>query len=205
MATIQYVPRYPYFVTGWGHRKIEPKTKHFSHCKNYQSSWPNQTNNSKRLAKIWNHAYKNSEKIQIIFIDNLIINPQFIGSRQTHRKRVLHRIDLHEDHEEHGIEEQRERRSHLATSYGPEGLRWTTHASSEGQWSWCRCPPWSNPPPTDYRKRLQDWISREQRVSVAEKYFCGSFWYWGNIWEFIGRIIGLGGLPWGHKPAGRPP
>ena len=32
-----------------------------------------------------NHAYKNSEKIQIILIDKLIINPQFIGSRQTYR------------------------------------------------------------------------------------------------------------------------
>ena len=43
----------------------------------------------KRLAKISNHAYKNSEKIQIIFIDKLIINPQFIGSRQTHRKKGI--------------------------------------------------------------------------------------------------------------------
>src|SRR3990170_2733537 len=33
------------------------------------------TNNSKRNTKISNHAYKNSEKIQIIFIDKLIINP----------------------------------------------------------------------------------------------------------------------------------
>ena len=40
------------FVTGIEHRKIEPKAKHFSHCKNYQSSWPNQTDNLKRLAKI---------------------------------------------------------------------------------------------------------------------------------------------------------
>ena len=32
------------------------------------------------LAKISNHAYKNLEKTQIIFIDNLIINPQFVGS-----------------------------------------------------------------------------------------------------------------------------
>ena len=32
----------------------------------------------KRLAKISNHAYKNSEKNQIIFIDNQIINPQFM-------------------------------------------------------------------------------------------------------------------------------
>ena len=74
-------------VTGKGHRKIEPKTKHFSHCKKNQSSWPNQIDSSKRLAKISNHAYKNSEKNQIIFIDNLIINPQFIGSWQTHREK----------------------------------------------------------------------------------------------------------------------
>ena len=59
-------------------RKIEPKAKHLSHCKKNQSSWPNQTDNSKRNTKISNHAYENSEKIQIIFIDKLIINPQFI-------------------------------------------------------------------------------------------------------------------------------
>ena len=39
-------------VTGKGHRKVEPKAKHFSHCKNYRSSKPNQTDNWKRLAKI---------------------------------------------------------------------------------------------------------------------------------------------------------
>src|SRR6266536_3315584 len=87
--------------------KIEPKTKHLSHCKKYQSSWPNQTDNSKRNTKISNHAYKNSEKIQIIFVDNLIINPQFIGSQQTHRKRRLHRIELQEHRGEHCIEDQR--------------------------------------------------------------------------------------------------
>src|SRR5215216_5731136 len=106
-------------VTGKGHRKIEPKAKHFSHCKKNQSSWPNQIDSSKRLAKISKHAYKNSEEIQIIFIDKLIINPQFIGSRQTHRKRVLNRIDHQEHRGEHCIENQRERRSHLDTSYGP--------------------------------------------------------------------------------------
>ena len=74
-------------VTGNVHRKIEPKAKHFSHRKKNQSSWPNQTDSSKRITKISNHAYKNSEKIQIIFIDKLIINPQFIGSRQTNRKK----------------------------------------------------------------------------------------------------------------------
>ena len=77
----------------------------------------------KRNTKISNHAYKNLEKIQIIFIDKLIINPQFIESRQTHCNRRLHWIDLQEHQGEHGIENQRERRSHLATSYGPVGLR----------------------------------------------------------------------------------
>ena len=42
--------------TGKGHRKIELKAKHFSHCKKDQSSRPNQTDNSKRLAKITNHT-----------------------------------------------------------------------------------------------------------------------------------------------------
>ena len=46
-----------------------------------------------------------------------------MGSRQTHCKRVLHRIDLQEDQGELCIEIQRERRSHLANNYGPEGLR----------------------------------------------------------------------------------
>ena len=109
-------------VTRKGHRKIELKAKHFSHCKKNQSSWPNQIDSSKRLAKISNHAYKNSEEIQIIFIDKLIINPQFIDSRQTRRKRVLHRIDLQEHQGELCIENQRERISHLPTSYGPVGL-----------------------------------------------------------------------------------
>ena len=49
-------------------------------------------------------------------------NPQFIGSRQTHRKRILHQIDLQEHRGELCIENQRERRSHLANNYGPEGL-----------------------------------------------------------------------------------
>ena len=43
-------------ITGKGHRKIEPKAKHFSHCKKDQSSRPNQTDNSKRLAKITKHT-----------------------------------------------------------------------------------------------------------------------------------------------------
>ena len=65
-------------VTGKGHHKIEPKAKHFSHCNKNQSSWPNQTDSSKIITKVSNHVYKNSDEIQITFIDNLIINPQFI-------------------------------------------------------------------------------------------------------------------------------
>ena len=120
MAIIQYVPRYPYYVTGTA--RLNPKTKHLSYCKKNLSSLQNQIDNLKINTKISNHAYKNSEKTQIIFIDNLIINTQFIGSRQTHRKRILHRIELQEHRGEHCIEDQRERRSHLATSYGPVGL-----------------------------------------------------------------------------------
>ena len=52
---------------------------------------------------------KSSEKTQIIFIDNLITNPQFIGSQQMHRKRRLHPIDLQERAKEHCIADQRER------------------------------------------------------------------------------------------------
>ena len=49
-------------------------------------------------------------------------------------------MDLRRDH---CIENQkRERGSHLATAYGPVGLQWTTHASSERhQWGWWT-PPW---------------------------------------------------------------
>ena len=62
-------------------------------------------------------------------MNNLIINPQFILSQQTHSKRRLHRIELQEDRGDHCIENQRERKSHLATSYGPVSLWWTTHTS----------------------------------------------------------------------------
>jgi hypothetical protein len=55
-------------------------------------------------------------------MNNLVINPQVIGSQQTHCERRLHRIELHGDHGELCIEDQRERESHLATSYGPVGL-----------------------------------------------------------------------------------
>ena len=54
----------------------------------------------------------------------MIINPEFIGlNKHTAKVKRLHRIDLHERGGEHCIEIQKERRSHLATSYGPVGLK----------------------------------------------------------------------------------
>ena len=156
-------------VTGKGHHMAEPKTKHFSHCKNHRSSWPNKTQDSERLTRISNHAYKKSAKTQIYIIDNLITNPQFIGSRQTHRQRGLHRIDLHEDHGELCIEDPRERRSHLVTSYGPVGLWWTTHASSERSWCWWRSPPCPNPPSGRASERAPDGILRRKNLAAVEK------------------------------------
>ena len=44
----------------------------------------------------------------------MIINPLFIGSRQTHRKRVLHQIDLQEHRGENGIAHQRERQEAIS-------------------------------------------------------------------------------------------
>ena len=78
MATIQYVSRYPYCVTGEDTARLNPKLSTSPIARN--TNLVGQTDNSKRNTKISNHAYKNSEKTQIIFIDNLIINPQFIGS-----------------------------------------------------------------------------------------------------------------------------
>ena len=142
MKTPSFYPRWQQYntclaaptVTWRWHCNIEPKAKHFCHYKKNQSSWPNQTDSSKRITKISNHAEKNSEKIQLIFIDKLIVNPQFIGSQQTHRKRILHRIDLQEHQGEHGIENQRERRSHLANNYGPHvcGKLLTLHRTGNG-------------------------------------------------------------------------
>ena len=109
-------------VTGKGHRKIEPKAKHFSHCKKNQSSWPNQIDGSKRLAKISNHAYKNSEEIQTFLIDKLDHKPTIHRISTNTLQKELHRIDLQEYRGELCIENQRERRSHLANNYGPEGL-----------------------------------------------------------------------------------
>ena len=87
-----------------------------------QSSRPNQTDNSKRLAKISNHTYKNSEKNQILFKDNLDHKSTIHRISANTPQKVLHRIYLQKHRGELCIENQRERRSHLDNNYGPEGL-----------------------------------------------------------------------------------
>ena len=111
-----------------------------------------------------------------------IINQQ-IGSRQTHRQRGLHRIDLHEDHGELCIEDPRERRNHLATNYGPVGLKWTTHESLEGRWCWWRSPPTPKSPPAGHREGSPDEISRNRKLAAAEKCFRGLIFsgFLGNL------------------------
>ena len=67
---------------------------------------------------------RDQKKTQITFMDkiDLIINSKFIGSQQTHRKKELHQIDLQETIVLR-IKRERERGTHLATNYGPEGLQ----------------------------------------------------------------------------------
>ena len=60
-----------------------------------------------------------------MFIDKLDHKPTIHRSQQTHRKRRLHRIDLHENRGELCIEIQRERRSHLANNFGPAEVNYS--------------------------------------------------------------------------------
>ena len=70
------------------------------------------------------HGYKNID---------LIINSKLIDPNK-HIEKEFHHMDLQESIV---LRIQRERESHLATNYGPEGLQRTTHASSERhQWRW---------------------------------------------------------------------
>ena len=57
-----------------------------------------------------------------MFIDNLDHKPTIHRISTNTPQKVLHRIDLQENREELCIEIQRERRSHQANNYGPEGL-----------------------------------------------------------------------------------
>ena len=58
-----------------------------------------------------------------MFIDNLDHKPTIHLILTNTPQKELHRIDLQEDRGELCIESQRERISHLANNYGPEGLR----------------------------------------------------------------------------------
>ena len=57
-----------------------------------------------------------------MFIDNLDHKPTIHRISANTLQKELHRIDLQEHRGELCIENQRERISHLATNYGPEGL-----------------------------------------------------------------------------------
>ena len=63
-----------------------------------------------RETKISNHAYKNSEKNQILFIDNVDHKPTIHRISTNTPQKVLHRIDLQEDRGELCIENQREKK-----------------------------------------------------------------------------------------------
>ena len=103
--------------------RLNPLQNTSSHCKINRSSWPNKTQISEKKYKaIINHAYKRSKKTQISFMDeniDLIINSKFIGSQQTHAKRLT----SYGSPRDHCIDNQeREGGSHLATNYRPIGL-----------------------------------------------------------------------------------
>ena len=63
-----------------------------------------------------------SEKNQILFIDKLDHKTTIHQISTNTPQKELYQIDLQEDQGELCIEIQRERRSHLANNYGPEGL-----------------------------------------------------------------------------------
>ena len=59
----------------------------------------------------------------MFLIDKLDHRPTSHQISTNTPQKELHRIDLQEDRGELCIEIQRDRRSHLANNYGPEGLR----------------------------------------------------------------------------------
>ena len=137
-------------VTGWGHRKIEPITKHLFPLQENQSSWPNQTKVSEKKYEGYNnHAYKRSNKTQMIFMD-----------RYDHEL-TIHRIPTNIPQKV--ITSNRSprtlywesKRDKKPSSYCLRTRRsmWITHASSEEhQWGW-----WT--PPAECRNRALDWIT----------------------------------------------
>ena len=59
----------------------------------------------------------------MFLIDKLDHKPTIHRISTNTPQKELHRIDLKEDRGEHCIGIQKERRSHLATNYGPVGLK----------------------------------------------------------------------------------
>ena len=62
------------------------------------------------------------KEIQIFLIDKLDHKPTIHWISTKTPQKELHQMDLQENRGEHGIEIQKERRSHLANNYGPKGL-----------------------------------------------------------------------------------
>ena len=121
MATIQYVSCNP--LCHWVRTpQIEPKAKHFSHGKKDQSSRPNQTDNSKRLAKITQSYIKEFREDSNLFIDKLDHKPTIHRISTNTPKKEFTSNRSRQERGEHCIEIQKERRSHLANNYGPEGM-----------------------------------------------------------------------------------
>ena len=132
-------------------------------------------------------------------MNNLIINPQFIGSQQTHHKNYIGWIS-----EEIIVLKIKEReREPSSYCYGPVGPERTTHTSSWRQQGWWRWPPQWFPPPAEYQNRAPDGIASEQRLAAAIKLFRVSLRGFQNIWEFIGQKLGQTEAQGAHKPGWR--
>ena len=101
-------------------------------------------------------------------MNNLIINPQFIGSQQTHHKNYIGWIS--EEIIVLKIKRERERKP-SSYYYGPVGPNGTTHTSSWRQQGWWRWPPQWFPPPAECQNRALDGITSEQRLAAAIKFF----------------------------------
>ena len=79
MATIQYVS-FPFLSLGSSTARLNPKLSTSPIARKINIVGQTKSIDQREIQSYLNHAYKNSEKIQIIFIDKLIINPQFIES-----------------------------------------------------------------------------------------------------------------------------
>ena len=125
----------PFLSLGSSTVRSNPLQSNSPHCKINRSSWPNKTQISeKKYEAIRDHAYKSSEKTQIIFMDKSDHKLTIPRIPTNTPQKELHHMDLQETIVSRN---QREIESHLASNYGPEGLQRTTHASSERhQWRW---------------------------------------------------------------------